>query len=365
VSFPTETVYGLGCNALDPEAILKVFQAKERPLTDPLISHVTNPQDAFDLWEADTSADTASMEGKALRALCEAFWPGPLTLVARAAPHVPPTLMANTGFVACRAPKHPISVALINAAKVPVAAPSANKFGHVSPTRSQHVWDDLKYEDVWIVVEEDESNSKEQCCEIGVESSVVKIEMNAQSSGKQGRITLLRQGAVSIQDIQNCLNGIGLAESFEILAKTKKATDETVAHVAPGQTIRHYSPNVPSFVLSRSFIEQSVAAYLGNKEKRHLASTVLVDFDGKLQPWEAFCLAYMDLSPSGDSAEASKRVFETLRWAEQVDGANKIMFPEVSSDDGSLGQDALMLALKDKLNRAASGVVIDSFELSN
>jgi hypothetical protein len=106
VAFPTETVYGLGCNALDPSAIIKVFEAKERPLTDPLITHVTENQVAFNLWAADINN---SLEGKALQSLCKHFWPGPLTLVAKAAPEVPPTLMANTGFCACRSPQHPIS----------------------------------------------------------------------------------------------------------------------------------------------------------------------------------------------------------------------------------------------------------------
>ena len=160
VAFPTETVYGLGCNALDPEAIIKVFQAKERPLTDPLITHVTNNEVAYNLWDAESS----SLEGKVLRLLCEKFWPGPLTLVAKAAPHVPSILMANTGYVACRAPQHSISIALINAAEVPIAAPSANKFGHVSPTRANHVWDDLLHEDVWIV-DTDEQNTAGVCDE--------------------------------------------------------------------------------------------------------------------------------------------------------------------------------------------------------
>ncbi|KAL3923444.1 MAG: hypothetical protein SGILL_001656 [Bacillariaceae sp.] len=368
VSFPTETVYGLGCNALDPEAILKVFRAKERPLTDPLISHVTNHQDAFDLWEADTSKDTHSVEGKALRALCDKFWPGPLTLVAKAASHVPPTLMANTGFVACRAPQHPISIALIKAAKIPIAAPSANKFGHVSPTRSHHVWDDLKYEDVWIVKEDDEgdaakSSNQQECCEIGVESSVMKLDMASQSSGS---ISLLRQGAISIDDIQKCLSSVGLVDSFEFVSKTKKATNEAVAHVAPGQAIRHYSPNVPSFVLSQSFLERSTSVPLSDNEKRYLANTVVIDYGGKLHTWESCSLAYRDLSAVGDSSEATKNVFEMLRWAEQVDGADKILFPEVSSGGTpNSRQDALILTLKDKLTRAASGVVIDSLETAN
>lgn len=348
VAFPTETVYGLGCNALDRTAILKVFEAKERPLTDPLIVHVTKDSDAFDLWNAFAS----SVEGKAIRALCAKFWPGPLTLVATAAPHVPPTLMANTGFVACRAPQHPISIALINAAKVPIAAPSANKFGHVSPTRASHVWDDLMYEDVWIVDTDQESSG---VCDVGVESSVVKIEM--QEGSERGKITLLRQGAVSVGDIEGCLKQAGLGDEFVVQARTKRAVNESVAEVAPGQAIRHYSPNIISNILSRSCYESQTN--LTPDEIGILSTTVLIDFGGKLKSWKKHAIAYRDVSESGNSAEAAKSVFEALRWAEEVECATQILFPEII-DDPSV--DALTLALKDRLTRAASGVVIDSLK---
>lgn len=347
VAFPTETVYGLGCNALDPAAILKVFEAKERPLTDPLISHVTENSDAFELWNTTSS----SIEGKALHALCSEFWPGPLTLVAKAASHVPQTLMANTGFVACRSPQHPISIGLINAAKVPIAAPSANKFGHVSPTRASHVWDDLMYEDVWIVDGDAEAGG---VCNVGVESSVAKIEML--EGTEKGTITLLRQGAVSVEDIKGCLIREGLENEFAVQAHTKRAVNETVPEVAPGQTIRHYSPNIVSNIISRACYESVTDP--SSDEIRVLSTTVLIDFGGKLKAWKKHTPAYRDLSEAGDSAEATKAVFETLRWAEQVEGAALILFPEIVDDDPSV--DALTLALKDRLTRAASGVVVDT-----
>lgn len=367
VAFPTETVYGLGCNALDPSAIIKVFEAKERPLTDPLITHVTENEVAFDLWAAD--ADD-SLEGKALQSLCKNFWPGPLTLVAKAAPNVPPILMANTGFCACRSPQHPISIALINAAKVPIAAPSANKFGHVSPTRSSHVWHDLQHEDVWIIEEEKkEDSTNASCCEVGVESSVAKIEMSEDK--ESGKIILLRQGAVSLRNIKECLEQAGLAKIFEVVALTKRTTDKTVPNVAPGQTIRHYSPDVPSFILSRSLC-QLKSSSINENEKEFLSRSVLIDFGGKIKTWKHFALAYRDLSETAESAEATKNVFETLRWAEKIENANQILFPEISdkidhqelrkNEDNlicSASHDALTLALKDRLTRAASGVVID------
>jgi hypothetical protein len=244
---------------------------------------------------------------------------------------------------------------------VPLAAPSANKFGHVSPTRANHVWDDLLYEDVWIIETDQDMTD---VCSVGVESSVAKIEMlepTQQQQQQQGRITLLRQGAVSVKDIQECLEEAGLAEVFTVEARTKKTTDETVATVAPGQTIRHYSPHIPSFILSKSRYDASALDSISSEnDKLYLSKSVLIDFGGKLKAWESHALAYRELSSSNDSAQATKLVFETLRWAETVDGANQILFPEISEDDPDQ-HDALALALKDRLTRAASGVVIDNF----
>jgi L-threonylcarbamoyladenylate synthase len=359
VAFPTETVYGLGCHALDPSAITKVFEAKERPLTDPLIVHVTERDHAFELWNAESS----SKEGKVLLALCQHFWPGPLTLVAKAASHVPPILMANTGFVACRSPSHPVARALIDASRVPLAAPSANKFGHVSPTRANHVWDDLLHEDVWIIETETEptdANSSEKksgsvVCNVGVESTVAKVEM----LDDQGRVTLLRQGAISVADIQVCLEQAGLADGFVVEAHTKKTTEDHVATVAPGQTIRHYSPHIPSFILAQS--RCLTAENISPTDEAFLAKSVIIDFGAKLTAWKERAIAYRDLSQSGDGAEAATAVFDTLRWAEQVEGATQILFPEI--EEGIKASDALTLALKDRLTRAASGEIIEELRL--
>jgi tRNA threonylcarbamoyl adenosine modification protein (Sua5/YciO/YrdC/YwlC family) len=131
VAFPTETVYGLGANALDEEAVLDIFRVKGRPLTDPLIVHIPTPDAAAALFETDD--ETAAV----VAILAAAFWPGPLTLVARAASSLPLCVSAGTGFVGVRCPDHAVARALLAEAAVPVAAPSANRFGHVSPTSAQ------------------------------------------------------------------------------------------------------------------------------------------------------------------------------------------------------------------------------------
>jgi L-threonylcarbamoyladenylate synthase len=346
VSFPTETVYGLGCNALDPSAVHLVFLAKERPLTDPLIVHVNEQEQAFDLWKVD------EREREILAALCTAFWPGPLTLVARAdTTKVPDCIMANTGFVACRSPSHKLARALIKASNLPLAAPSANKFGHVSPTRAQHVYHDLQDEDVWILRDDDSDEANIMTCQVGVESTVAKLE--------DGVLTVLRQGAVSQSDLQECLqarlsNDNSMC-SVLVQSKIHQIVDDTVATVAPGQSIRHYSPRLPSLVVSEACVASS--ANETNNSSSILESAVVIDFGGRLSAWSSSSMAYRDLSARGDSMDAARIVFDTLRWAEQVDGAKLVLFPVMTV---SADSNALFLALKDRLTRAASGVVINT-----
>lgn len=374
VSFPTETVYGLGCHALDPIAVSRVFDAKERPLTDPLIVHVNQVQDATKLWEASNSESSMSnsdgddsvfisnsnLEKRALEVLADQFWPGPLTLVAKASPEIPSIIMANTGFVACRSPSHPIARRLIAASGVPIAAPSANKFGHVSPTRAIHVMDDLGMEDVWIVnpdLDQDgEQTKKEFVCDVGVESTVAKVEFLSPEG--MGRVSILRHGAVSANEILDCLVKNGLGGSFEVVEKMQ-ATGESVSHVAPGQTIRHYSPNVESFLISHKRYANSSNTW-SEEEKRHLETAVIIDFAGRLNSLKEMALAYRDLSSDGNSNTAAANVFDALRWSETVDGVKRVYYPEIVFDENKVGNnEALVLAIKDKLTRAASGVVID------
>lgn len=375
VSFPTETVYGLGCHAIDPKAVKRVFEAKERPLTDPLIVHVNEATAALNLWDASSSSPSTSednqksnVEKKALQALSDKFWPGPLTIVSKASPTVPSIIMANTGYVACRSPSHPIARALIEASGVPIAAPSANKFGHVSPTRAEHVMDDLGLEDVWIVDPDLESSSSSSSsasgqkdangviiCDVGVESTVAKVEMETENSGI---IAILRHGAVSSQDIHDCLKEANLIGNFQVKEKMQ-STGENVSHVAPGQSIRHYSPNVQSFMVSEDRYNSDANQW--TEEELSVSKTaVIIDFGGRLSSLKDHSLAYRDLSAEGDSQTAAANVFASLRWSETIEGAERVYFPELRVDETDLVKEALVLAVKDRLTRAASGVVVES-----
>jgi len=397
VSFPTETVYGLGCHALDPIAVQKVFDAKERPLSDPLIVHVTKSKDALELWEASSSlsggdissTNNQQIEKQALTTLTTSFFPGPLTIVAKAHPTIPQILMANTGYVACRSPSHPIARELINAAKVPIAAPSANKFGHVSPTLAQHVYDDLKYEDVWIVdptlgivgtdddvsppPQDKDNASGTAVCQVGVESTVAKIEMNhngdnnnddGSSSQILGSITVLRHGAISSQAIRDALQKDDLLQYFDV-SDSVKFTSEKTYNVAPGQTVKHYSPNVPCFMLGVSRQAGiSESRRINDEELPILSQSVIIDYGKRLEQYKKHALAYRDLSSNGNPTIAASNIFETLRWSETIEGAKRVYVPEIVLEDDNTIEDgrALVLAVKDKLTRAASAVVVNEFK---
>jgi len=404
VAFPTETVYGLGCHALHEDAVQAVFSAKKRPLTDPLIVHVLDAPAAFALWQAkppenknweDTDTEkssnnltpAAALEGEILWRLCQSFWPGPLTLVARANRQVvPDVVMAGTGFVACRSPSHATARSLLQVSQLPLAAPSANKFGHVSPTKAQHVWDDLHDEDVWILEpqttkeEATDQSSSISCCQVGVESTVAKLEVGedaveSDTPNVTPVLTVLRQGAVSVQDLETCLQGMNV----RVQSKQRQVISEDVAAVAPGQSIRHYSPNIPSYMVSKrlqetlqSFTEThgiigdaSSTQLLTDTERQLLSETVIIDYGQSLVVWKSAALEYRDLSPSANSTEAAQVVFETLRWAERVEGASRIVVANLGleSDDTAKKAEALELAIQDRLTRAASGVTIDRLDV--
>jgi L-threonylcarbamoyladenylate synthase len=209
VAFPTETVYGLGANALDAAAIDKIYAAKGRPPSSPLIVHVSSVEMARALVrEWPESAEK----------LARAFWPGPLTLVLPKQPHVPDRLTAGLDTVGVRMPAHPIALDLIREAGVPIAAPSANPFTELSPTTAQHVRDALG-DRVALVLDGGQTT-------VGIESTVLSL------AGSDA--VLLRPGMVTKADIE------GVIGSVRTLA-----SDLSDAHPSPGLHRRHYSPKTP------------------------------------------------------------------------------------------------------------------------
>ncbi|WP_237476993.1 L-threonylcarbamoyladenylate synthase [Lichenibacterium dinghuense] len=291
-AFPTETVYGLGADAGSAEAVAGIYAAKGRPRFNPLIAHVP---------DLDTATGQGAFGPDAL-ALARAFWPGPLTLVVPAAPGctVSDLARAGLGSVALRVPAHPVARALIAAAGVPVAAPSANRSGRVSPTAADHVLGDL---DGRIDAVLDGGSTA-----VGVESTIVSC---------LGEPTLLRPGGVTREAIE------------AVLGRALAAPAAGGPTVAPGMLLSHYAPRA--------------AVRLGVEALR--SGEAGLDFGGRFAGRGA---PVLDLSPRRDLAEAAANLFGHLRRLDEaLAGAGAIAVAPIPEE--GLGE-----AIADRLRRAAA-----------
>jgi L-threonylcarbamoyladenylate synthase len=227
VAFPTETVYGLGANALDATAVARIFEAKGRPTTSPIIVHVSSMQ-----MVQSVAADWPNTA----QALAQRFWPGPLTLVLEKQPAVPPLVTAGLATVGVRMPAHPVALALINAAQVPVAAPSANRFTQLSPTTAEHVRQSLGDRVDYIL--------DGGPCTVGIESTVLSLAENVP--------VLLRPGGISRKQIE------------AVIGPVEQHTQPSGgAHPSPGMHPRHYSPRTQLLLVHNGNVPASGSgAYL-------------------------------------------------------------------------------------------------------
>jgi L-threonylcarbamoyladenylate synthase len=346
VSFPTETVYGLGANALSDDAVLKVFHVKGRPKTDPLIVHVDTVGMAF------LFTDMTPFQSRCFSLLMERFSPGPLTLIVKAGPQLSRHVTGGGDFVGIRIPNHPVALSLIKECALPIAAPSANTFGHVSPTSASHVMDDLgAHTDLTII----ESPFP---CQIGIESTVVKI-------CEEKELIVLRPGAISLEEIRECF----LEESvdFEISQRTSYVENHNKKNMeSPGQLITHYAPRITTYLFSESQGSHDGAV----TQESILKKTIFIDFNKQCLKHKNNFLKYFDLSLEGDLYEASSNLFSILRAAENVEGGEYIL---LNSDfcvrsrkpaDHSLLKNDISKAIFDRMYRAASGRIINfSFDL--
>lgn len=378
VALPTETVYGLGANAYNDEACKQIYKVKGRPSTDPLICHVPTIEDGARLWRTDSEEDKAIV--KLALQLGGALWPGPLTIVAAAADRVAPSVTGGSGFVGVRIPNHPVALALLRAAEIPVAAPSANTFGHVSPTTAEHVLQDLGARDPSLRIVDGGS------CTIGIESTVVKITSPT-------TMEILRRGMISVANIKAALRSDDTIAVTVRDTRTKYKVSTEVMD-GPGQLLTHYSPTVPSFLVTPSEVSRlatsKAAVMLSNasssqqttKDASSLtqlrlstsvdysteAKIIVIDFANLLKPIvdthsEAVAegrIVYRSLSTNGSATEASHNVFDALRWTETVPKGAIVLLPFISefTTSGCVGDDELLFAVEDRLFRAASGRVV-------
>jgi L-threonylcarbamoyladenylate synthase len=291
VAFPTETVYGLGAHAFDERAVAQIFEAKGRPTFDPLIVHVAD----------HASAELLVTEWpKAARRLAAHFWPGPLTLVLPKRAEVPDLVTAGEPTVAVRVPAHPLALALLRAAGVPIAAPSANLFGRISPTTAAHVEEQLGGVVKWIL---DGGPTT-----VGVESTILAF--------PEGRPVLLRPGGVPLEAIE------------ALIGPVEAPGPEVRATMAPGQLPQHYAPRTPLYILPRR--PPPGVGPIGR-----LALIPPADPGDVLEV----------LSPSGDLTEAAARLFAAMRKLDQSGVAAIVADPVPAI---GLGR-----AIMDRLQRAA------------
>jgi L-threonylcarbamoyladenylate synthase len=298
VAIPTETVYGLAANALDKKAVLRIFEAKNRPLFDPLIIH-TDTREKVRKWV------TAFPEWAEL--LAAAFWPGPLTLLLPRRMEIPDLVTSGLPHVAVRIPRHPLTLQLLARLDFPLAAPSANPFGYVSPTRPDHVAAQL-YEQVDYILDGG-------ACEVGLESTIVGME--------EGRIIIYRMGGLAQEDIEK---KVGKVYVKEVLAAEP---------LAPGMLKSHYAPRKK--------------VYFGEAGNWFRSGNVRLDKAGVISFRKKY--DYPDyyqrvLSPSGNLDEAAFNLFGALRELDETDADYIVteVFP-----DSFLGK-----AINERLKRAAS-----------
>lgn len=313
VAFPTETVYGLGANALDREAVLGIFAAKGRPADNPLIVHIHDR----------TQLDSICEVSEAALHLMDTFWPGPLTIILPKKEAVPYEVTANLETVAVRMPSHPVAAALLKACNLPIAAPSANRSGKPSPTSAQHVFADM---DGRIPLILDGGDS-----EVGLESTVISL------VGEKPCI--LRPGGVTQAMLEQVIGPVDVAGSvLRPLEKGEKA-------LSPGMMYKHYSPDGQVTLIEgaeSAVVEALRRLYAHADSEGHRACVMC--FTEHIEALRD-CRPH-DIGHKDDAAEVAHRLFATLRDldAEGMD----VIFSEVVPPEG------MGLAVMNRLGRAAA-----------
>ena len=295
VAFPTETVYGLGADALNAEAVARIFEVKARPRMDPLIIHVE------DLKRAERYGQVP----KFAHALTAKFWPGPLTLIVSKHPSVPHIVTAGLDTVAIRVPAHPAALALIREADCGIAAPSANPFGYVSPTDSHHVEEQLG-DSIELILDGGP-------CSIGLESTILSLTNRTPC--------ILRTGGTAIEELES------------ILGKVDLLIDPLKQPQAPGQMMRHYATHTPLEIAAEAMEE------LKPNERVGLISMFRPTDPQKYKAVEI-------LSPTGDLREAAANLFRALRRLDSM-ALDRIIARPVS-------EEGLGLAIMDRLRRCSA-----------
>ena len=329
VGMPTETVYGLGCNALDPKAVEKVYIAKGRPSDNPLIVHIADTAKIPELVSEITPV---------AKVLIDAFMPGPITIIMKKNPIIPDVVTAGRDTVGIRFPIHPVAQKLISMSGVPVAAPSANLSGSPSPTKSEHVVNDMNGRIPYIV----EGGE----CQVGLESTVVD------ATGTWP--VILRPGAVSMKQMEMALSEAGIAKPSDPGANERN-DDPNAAPMAPGMKYRHYAPSCPVKIIGKGDFENYLTYYkeavmrsvldettpVGLFISNDIASHIRAMFSNKLQD-----IKFYEFGGTDDVYAASHSLFDGLRTLDE-EGCHVIYAPAFPEEE-------MGIAYMNRLNKAAS-----------
>lgn len=315
VGIPTETVYGLGADGLNPTAVAHIFQAKGRPQDNPLILHI--PEASW-LSRYCTDIPTAAWT------LAERFWPGPMTMILPRRPMVPDVVTAGLDTVGMRCPQHPLCREIIRLADRPVAAPSGNTSGRPSPTTAQHMMEDMNGKIDAIV--------DGGPCSVGVESTIIDLTCEPPR--------LLRPGGITLEQLRSVLGTVDVDPAVtRLLGAGEKPK-------APGMKYRHYAPKAPVTVVTGD--PARAAAYMAEHAG---AEDGIICFDEFLPLFaQGTARPVMDLGPAGDKAEQARHIFDALRAFDHTDVT--AIWAQCPDTEG------IGLAIANRLNKAAGFHII-------
>ena len=311
VVFPTETVYGLGGNGTDKDAAKKIYAAKGRPSDNPLIIHVSEPEDA----------ESYCYTNEYYYKLARAFMPGPLTVILPKKDSIPYSVTGGLDTVAVRCPSHPIARALISASGLPIAAPSANVSGRPSPTCARFVIEDMDGR-VDMIIDGGE-------CEIGLESTIIKLD--------GGKATLLRPGAIT-SDALSCI-----CEHVEIAPSVLEELKENERPLSPGMKYRHYAPNSPLVLVNGK--DEDKLEFFQNAQKNENSAILCYDEDLPFLVNDKL----ISIGKRDDVEHHAKVIFTALRDIDKL-GAH-VIYGHLPKKDG------IGLALYNRMIRAAAHTI--------
>ncbi len=312
VAFPTETVYGLGANALDSTASEKIYKAKGRPSDNPLIIHIADKSD----YEKYCKVESAAFEK-----LVNDFVPGPITIIQKKRDIIPDTVTAGMDSVAVRLPSHKVAQRLIELAGVPIAAPSANTSGRPSPTKAEHVIEDM-FGKVDMIIDGGE-------CEVGLESTIVLL--------KEESVTLLRPGGVTLEMLENSVGKVEIDKAI----RGKLEKDEKP--LAPGMKYRHYAPKVPVVILKGE--DRAVRNFMKEELQKEGTGLICYREDGFEESENVEILGSAE-----NKSEMAHRLFDLLRAFDSKEKI-KIIYTRIP-DESDIG-----LALVNRLIKASGYTV--------